>query len=284
MAVYCVTGRLGAGKTLACVGRLRDALLQGRRVATNLDINIEFLLPRQRRKVDIIRIPDKPVAEDLEAIGLGTPTPDEAFNGIIVLDELGSWLNSRGWSDKSRQPFIDWLIHSRKKGWDILLICQHINQIDKQIRESLVEYHVVCRRLDRMRIPFIGGLIRVLSFGLFTGNFPRMHFGIVRYGTGQDAPVSDRWAYLGNNLYPAYDTRQVFSANYDSGIYSYLSPWHLKGRYVVEPWQQFLNWLAGGSTKLKPRRFVPSRLAPLMKLPIDVRIIAAQRLINQGII
>ena len=40
MAVYVVTGKLGNGKTLITVGRIRDALAQGCRVATNLDLDL----------------------------------------------------------------------------------------------------------------------------------------------------------------------------------------------------------------------------------------------------
>lgn len=33
------------------------------------------------------------------------------------------------------------------------------------------------------------------------------------------------------NLYNAYDTKQAFSSNYDSGVYSYLTPYLSHGRY-----------------------------------------------------
>ena len=248
MAVYLVSGRLGSGKTLACVGRIRDALLAGRRVATNLDLNLEKLLPYRAKKVDCQRIPDKPSIVDLNAIGMGNPVPDESKNGLIVLDELGSWLNSREWADKGRQGVIDWLIHSRKKGWDVIFIVQHLSMIDKQVRDALVEYLVVCRRLDRMKIPLVGGLLNTVSAGLISGHLPRVHLGIVRYGTSPDAPVSDRWVYTGTDLYAAYDTRQVFTSSYFHGLYSYLPPWHTTGRY-----------------KLARRSFFDSCLKPLPK-------------------
>ncbi|MFK4136821.1 zonular occludens toxin domain-containing protein, partial [Pseudomonas luteola] len=37
MAVYFVTGKLGSGKSLVAVGKIRDYMIAGRRVATNLD-------------------------------------------------------------------------------------------------------------------------------------------------------------------------------------------------------------------------------------------------------
>ena len=37
MAVYFITGKLGSGKSIAAVGKIRDYLNEGRAVATNLD-------------------------------------------------------------------------------------------------------------------------------------------------------------------------------------------------------------------------------------------------------
>jgi hypothetical protein len=266
MAVYLVSGRLGSGKTLACVGRIRDTLLAGRRVATNLDLNLEKLLPARAKKVDCQRLPDKPTVADLDAIGLGTPLPDESRNGLIVLDELGSWLNSREWADKGRQKVIDWLIHSRKKGWDVIFIVQHISMIDKQVRDALVEYLVVCRRLDRMKIPLLGGVINTISGGLISGHLPRVHLGIVRYGTSHDAPVSDRWVYTGTDLYAAYDTRQVFTSTYAHGTFTYLPPWHTTGRYATPK----RLWLAPAPKPLpKPKLQLVARI---QRLPVERRL------------
>lgn len=240
MAVYIVTGKLGSGKTLATVGRIRDALLQGRRVATNLDLNLDKLINARHgkpvpasgdkpihQKIDCLRLPDKPSVDDLESIGFGTDEINEERHGLIVLDELGTWLNTRSWADKTRQSVIDWLLHSRKKGWDVYFIIQSATMIDKQVREGVAEYHAPCKRLDRVRIPFIGGL---LAFIGLKSTFPKVHVSNVRYGLDRDAPMSDRWVYRGKDLYGGYDTRQVFTDK-PASVYSYLPPWHTKGRY-----------------------------------------------------
>lgn len=292
MPVTLVTGKLGAGKSLVCVGRIRDYLRQGRRVATNLDLHLDKLLPAQSR-ASVVRLPDKPTVRDLEVLGSGNDLMDESRNGLIVLDELAAWLNARSWGDKSRQPVIDWLIHSRKKGWDVMLICQHMNQIDKQVREALVEYLVLCRRLDRMRIPFFGPLVSLLTGGLVKGYFPKMHFGIVRYGTAADSVVAERWFYQGRDLWKGYNTRQVFSDAYivgpqakegAAGAFSYLSAWHLVGRYRGTLWQRLCAWWSGPERDRQARRRRPPapRLRPLLDLPPEARIRAARRLLELG--
>ena len=51
------------------------------------------------------------VDDDLDAIGHGNPDSyDESLNGVLILDELGTWLNSRSFQDKNRADLLDWLI------------------------------------------------------------------------------------------------------------------------------------------------------------------------------
>lgn len=230
MSSYVVTGKLGSGKTIVAVGRIFEYLLKGRPVATNLDIHLDkYLSPESRRS--IIRIPDKPTAADMEAIGKGNDTADEANNGLLVLDELGSWLNTRSWQDKERRPLLDWFIHARKLGWDLILIVQSIDMIDAQLRGMLAEHLVICRRLDRLKVPFVSGITKMV--GVKT-TLPKIHIGKVHYGETVNDMVVDRWIYTGKQFYNAYDTRQCFSPYYDKGVYSVLSPWHTVGRYLPE--------------------------------------------------
>lgn len=208
MAIYLLAGRLGSGKSLSAVGKIREALLAGRRVATNLNLNLAAM--GIKGPVDCVRLPDKPTGAELKGLGSGNLDYDEKKNGLLVLDELASWLNSRTWNDKSRQGVLDFFIHSRKLGWDVFLIAQSLNQLDKQIRDAIVEYHVICRRTDRLKIPLVGGLVKALSFGALSGKLPRVHVGFVRYGTDRDSILVERWTFRGSSLFAAYDTRQRF--------------------------------------------------------------------------
>lgn len=284
MAVYIVTGKLGSGKTLATVGRIRDALLQGRRIATNLDLNLDKLINAKHgkpepatgtkpihQKIDCIRLPDKPSVDDLESIGMGCEEINEERHGLIVLDELGTWLNTRSWADKNRQAVIDWLLHSRKKGWDVYFIIQSVTMIDKQVREGVAEYHAPCKRLDRIRIPFIGSL---LSFVGIKSTLPKIHVSNVRYGLDRDALLSDRWVYRGHDLYAGYDTRQTFT-DAQAFPYSYLTPWHTKGRHQMKLSLiskflagYFKNYTVSARLPLKPKKLLVNRI---MKLPPEQR-------------
>lgn len=234
MAVYSVEGKLGTGKTKFAVWMAQQALREGRRVAGNVDLYAHKLTP-ERRSI-VTRIPDRPSPDDLHALGHGNPgSYDEAKNGVLLLDELGTWLNSRGFQDKNRQGVLDWLIHARKLGWDVFLIVQSAQMIDKQVRESLIEYECRCIRLDRMRIPLVGKLLGSIGEAVAhltrweafkrLGYLPRMHTVTARVGYGQGAMVAERWVYRGDDLHAAYDTRQVFRSDYPHGVHSVLPPW-----------------------------------------------------------
>lgn len=229
MAVYFVTGKLGAGKSLAAVDKIRDRLAQGRRVATNLDLYLDGMFTECRTSAT--RLPDKPRAEDMFSLGQGYESDDprdydESKFGLIVLDECGTWLNSREWNDKERRKLIDWFLHARKYRWDIIFLIQDIESCDAQIVRSLCEHLVVCRRMDRFKV-----------MKLF--KLPRFHIANVYYGRTTEVAI-DRWTYRGTDLFDAYDTRQVFRDEVlltDAGPvdmrapYTMLSAWHLKGRY-----------------------------------------------------
>jgi hypothetical protein len=230
MAFYIVTGRLGAGKTLVAVSRIQRALSSGLRVATNLDLFPENMLPVSRRELSLTRLPDLPDVEHFEALGLGSDVvADESKFGLIVLDECAAFFNARTWADKGRQGVIDWLKHSRKLRWNVYLIVQSESMLDKQIRDAFGEHLVVCKRMDRLSIPFVGPFFKLLGVDLRP---PKIHVGIVRYGLSKSDPVVDRWMYRGHQLYDAYNTEQIFDADTSPGLNSALSPYHVKGRIM----------------------------------------------------
>ncbi|WP_404464038.1 assembly protein [Vreelandella aquamarina] len=231
MAVYVVTGKLGAGKTLVAVGKIKDKLNHGCKVATNLDLNLDKLIGETPKQTRCYRIPDKPVLADLESIGTGTDSYDENKNGLLVLDECGTWFNARSWNDKSRQDVINWFLHARKLGWDIIFLIQDLSIMDKQARVALAEHVVYCRRLDRVTLPFVGAI-----YSFFTGSklpLPKVHLGIVKYGDSTQSMTVERWTYTGRALYPAYDTKQAFSDHYPHGTFSVLPPWYTHGMHRV---------------------------------------------------
>jgi len=231
MSSFIVTGKQGHGKSLIATARIFHYLLKGNKVATNLDIYLDaYLSPKSKRS--IIRLPDKPTVEDFKMIGSANEGYDEEKNGLLVLDELGAWFNTRAWQDKGRKETLEHFLYLRKLGWDVFLLVHDIDNIDGQLRDMLGEHLVVCRRLDRIKIPFIGNILKAIGF---KGTLPKMHRARVYFGETERDILVDTWNYFGKQFYKAYNTKQIFSASYPHGVHSLLSPWHTKGRYLPAP-------------------------------------------------
>lgn len=280
MPVFSVEGKLGTGKTKFTVWMAQQALKRGRRVASNVDFKLDKLTPKHQ--TFYVRIPDKPKAADLEACGHGNPDSyDEDRNGVMILDELGTWLNARSFQDKDRAPLLDWLIHARKHGWDVYLIVQDANMIDKQVREALIEYQVKCFRGDKIKIPFIGGVLddlgKTINPDSRWGYLPKFHMAVSRVGSGVNAVVAERWMYKGLDLHDAYDTRQVFRSDYEHGPYC---QWHEPPAVTPTLFQRIKARLKPQArTRPEPKPMRPE-VAALLHLSPDERIRQARALLS----
>jgi hypothetical protein len=261
MANWTIVGELGSGKSITAVGKARDYLQEGRALASNMDLFLDKLMPPMSRAT-YLRLPDFPTADDLWRLGKACEERDENKFGALLLDELAVFLNSREWQGKVRDQVIKFLRHVRKQHWHTFFITQDIESLDAQARRALIEHRVSCKRTDRLSIPLIGWLIRLLGLG--SGYLPRSHWGIVRYGKDERSPIVETWKYWGSGLHDAYNTDQVFSeapyfdrevpfyfkhfrpmekpvlvqhgtciiTHEQEGTYTVLSAWHTRGRYL----------------------------------------------------
>lgn len=244
-----VTGKLGTGKTLVSVGVAMDYLRRGATVATNVDFYPESFPNPRNKDVRIVRLPDHPKSADLQALGVGNPTlelgPDGEYrpgpnynpkaNSLLLLDELAQFMNSRGWNDKDRQALISHLVLLRKLGWDAYFLVQHIEMVDKQIREALANETGFCKNLDKFNVPFLSPVFKAL-----TGKplkMPKIHRCTFRDGYSEVGLKTDAETYMGKHLYKVYNTAQTLSSTYDKGSYCLLTPWHLRGRYMPPPYR-----------------------------------------------
>lgn len=227
--IFIISGHLGSGKSLLSVRMAHEYLQTGRRVASNITLNLDALM-RPSDRTTATKLPYIPTPAHLEALGRGYEGPyDEDRHGLVLLDEAGSWLNARDWNDKDRRGLFSWLTHARKYGWDVALIIQDIESLDAQIRRSILEVWVNCKRSDRIKLPYL------------PIKLPKYHIGTGRYGCKEDSPIFKRWIAKGDDYHAAYDTREAVKAEVmwtDSGPidarapYTLLSAWHLVGRYL----------------------------------------------------
>jgi len=241
MPGYIIQGVRGEGKSLAAVYKAREYLLQGRPVATNLDIFLENLLPPENNTI-AYRLPDHPRLEDFEVLppAYDVKYKGEDKNGLLILDELGTWLNSRSWSDKDRLKMLNWLFLSRKYHWDLILLAQDHEMIDVQVRTTLCDYLVQATRTDRKKIPYLASFLKFLGLN---SNLPKYHRYFVFYGLNTNQQPQDTWTFSGKDIYSAYDTNQRFKTDLQplSGtlvdmrsVYTYLPATYLTNTIHIE--------------------------------------------------
>lgn len=276
MPVYVITGKLGDGKSLCAVSRAVEYLIEGRRVVSNFPVDVSSLScsPSDSLASAVVEVvPARPTSRDLCLLGSGGP--DERKAGLLILDECAVFLNSRTWSGNDRQEVINWLLHSRKLCWDVFLIVQHYGALDKQIREMVAQYHVVCRRLDRLNVPFVSWVVPV--------RMPRVHLAVVRYGFDVSAIAAETWTFRAKPYYACYSTQwvsEVDSYGWHSVLPARLSRWRYEPRKKTVG--QHVGELLGLRSLSRVNGRPVARLAPLMCLPVAVRWTAARRLVERG--
>ena len=172
--ITLVTAPPGGGKSYYSIRRVADALMEGKPVAGNVELSedwvrriarrnwVFWLRPFKRREF-IRHAQDRyHFTEDLEELfRLRLPGKGEG-RGRMVLDEAHNWMNARSWSAEDRKAIVKFFSQHRKLGWEVDLIAQHPEMIDKQVR-NLCEYIVYLRNLKKAS----WGGVRLFPFNLF---------------------------------------------------------------------------------------------------------------------
>ncbi|WP_320153100.1 zonular occludens toxin domain-containing protein [uncultured Tolumonas sp.] len=236
MPCFAFTGKTGQGKGLCSAAFIGEYLQRGKLVATNMDIFPENFKDKYNKDIRIIRLPDIPTADDLRALGLGNPYPeDEDENALIMLDEVGVILNSRKWNQKGREELVSYIRHRRKYGFDMGFQIQGMGSLDTQVREDIIDYEVRCIKIQSLRIPIVSFFIKMATGKAFNKLPKSMRWHTAKFRNTETDMIDEVHRYTGKAVHHLYDTKQVISDEYPHGSYSLLTPWHLVGRYQPKP-------------------------------------------------
>lgn len=191
--IYCYVGKPGSGKSLDCLRAIVDYNRRGQYIITNFAVNgiyTKFLSNMELTPANILSFVD----------GLRRPGKNGAVREgefLLVIDEAQTVFNTRNWAINSSKGWVDFFTQHRKYGFNVILVCQSEEMIDKQIR-FCIEYLVQHRRFSRFG--FLGKI-----FSIFFGEF------LVLKKWYGDKQVLERDTFRGSKrLYSLYDTNALF--------------------------------------------------------------------------
>lgn len=269
MTVKWVTGTLGAGKGLYCDHEMVKYYREGRRVVTNYPVDTHLLGSDSVNPVTVI--PAHPRAEDLQALGRGCSDDEKEKFGAIFLDEAGTWLNSRTYADKGRLALINWFIHSRHLGWDVFIVVQNEEMIDKQICISCGEVLVVCKRSDRTAGMFRKLLKKLISGKSSDGNAQqKKQSGLFRHRvivetyfnrkSSRDKPF-EKFSFFADWYFGIHDTNHIFDDGFESlTINGQLKRCDMRCMYSLLPGKTIKAWYHANDSVVKQPPISKGRL------------------------
>lgn len=200
MTIRLYTGTPGSGKSLHLADVMYWRLRSGRAVVGNVRLKLPDKLASHYVYLPNDELTPRRLAEisrDLK--------PRREGDIMLVVDECQLLFNARTWADKSRAAWTGYMQQHRKLGYDVYLVSQSAEMVDKQMR-SLVEYEVVHRKLNQ--VGWVGKLASVLFLG-------RPVVCAVTMWAPMRQRLSAEWMLGRKRYYDMYDTWALFGSESD---------------------------------------------------------------------
>lgn len=191
------TGSPGSGKSLHMAKDIYWHVKMKRLVVANFEINTEMF----KDTSSFIYLPMEDMTPSrLAEIAVDYFKDHKFKEGAISFywDEAQINLNSRSWKDN--QHWIPFFTQHRKLGYDVYLVCQNHEMLDKQVR-SIVEYEVNHRKANN--VGWFGKCVSVLAVG------HPVICAVTRW-YGMKMRLSAEWMLGTRKYYRLYDTYKLF--------------------------------------------------------------------------
>lgn len=199
MTVYLYTGTPGSGKSLHMAQQIYWHVRMHRPVIANFGINEDlFKDTRSFTEVDNADLTPKSLVEYAAQVFESQPFREGTIK--LYIDEAQVIFGNRDWRAADRAEWIRFFTQHRKFGFDVYIVAQNHEMIDKQIR-SLVEYEVQHRKLNNSG--FVGRLASLFLLG-----HPAV-CAVTRW-YGMRMRLSSQWMLGTKKYYSLYDTRKIF--------------------------------------------------------------------------
>lgn len=225
--IYFVCGRPGGGKSLFMAEKIYRELKRGNNVIANFEINMDYFrkcrhpeklgrfiyLSRAELTTQAYLNIDPRVKEFSYIDGFrgfaknfhDLSKEGRAVQTIIVLDEIGGIFNPRTYSARDRLSWVDFFTKHRKMKYDVYLIAQSENMVDKQIKD-VFQKQIECRCIKNMKL--FGKILAFLCGGNLFVAIGR-DYTLMKPTSKKDSREYARY-YKGKRFYDFYDSYELF--------------------------------------------------------------------------
>lgn len=200
--IIAFTGVPGGGKSLHAAQEIKDAIeKKGIPVIANFDVNRPMLgkaLLKRRELGEFVYRMNSELTPDWLIEYSKEHYASHAFSEagiLLVVDEAQLMFNARTWNDRARADWVYFFTNSRHFGFRVILICQFLEMLDKQIR-SVIETEVKHRNMANFGIA--GRLLSLCVGGKL--------FVCVTYYCGLSERVGVQYVFGRRHLYHFYDS------------------------------------------------------------------------------
>lgn len=197
ISVY--TGTPGSGKSYHVAKQIEMYLKTKRNVIANFPIDTNQI---KRCKGTFIYMDDGEITVDfLYNYAKQNHKIGKEGQTILVIDEAQRLFNCRDFARKDRMQWITFYSQHRKYGFNVILVTQNDQTLDKQIR-ALIEYEYRHRKVNNYGL---GGLILSLTFTIW---FVSIEYW---YGMkGKDARLGATFIPLRKKILNIYNSYKLF--------------------------------------------------------------------------
>lgn len=195
--ITLLTGTPGSGKSLHMAKEIYWHVRMKRLVVANFEINRDLF---KDASSFLYVPPEKMTPETMELISKEYFSTHDFKEGAISFywDEAQIDLNSRTW--KKNERWIPFFTQHRKLGYNVYMVCQHHEMLDKQVR-TIIEYECNHRKVNNVGL--FGKVVNLIALG------HPVVCGVTRW-YGQRMRLSSEFFLGTKKYYRLYDTYKIF--------------------------------------------------------------------------
>lgn len=201
MTLLLYTGTPGSGKSAHMAESIYHRIVFGKPTIANFEINTDLF----QDPSPFVYVPNEelsPAVLERIARDYFADKPFKESQIALYWDEAQICLSNRDWGAADRKAWIRFFTQHRKMGYDIILVAQFHEMIDKHVR-TLVEYEVSHRKVNN--VGWVGKLFSVVFLG-------HPVFCAVTRWYGQKMRLGAEWFIGRKKYYALYDTYKMFDA------------------------------------------------------------------------